>query len=694
MGAVGAITLISAPGPDFTEHDKAYYADANLVNFVRPGLVIKIQSAEIAADGTIKVGFKLTDPKGMPLDREGIVTPGAVSVSFIGAHIPKAATQYVSYVTRAQTSPITKMTAQQAGADSGGTFAKVADGEYTYTFRTKAPASFDKTVTHTIGAYGRRDLSEFDLGTSSDDDVFHFVPDGSPVVTTRDVINTASCNRCHDQLAFHGGTRRSVELCVLCHTPQTVDPDTGNTVNLPVMIHKIHMGKDLPSVQAGGHYQIIGHNQSVADYSEVGFPANARRCEVCHEPDKAAQHTAWLKPSREACGACHDNVNFATGENHVNLPQVSDNQCGSCHVPQGELEYDASVKGAHMIANYSPTLPGLVLDLVKVENGSAGQKPTVTFTLRDKAGNGLQASSFKTAPSGLRLVLTGPTLDYGYSNLGSDVTTAGYVAEDATSASCSADGTCTYTFQHAIPADAKGSFTVGIEGRRAGVLLEGTKAQINTQYGGINKVMHFSVDGSPVAARRQVVSIDKCNQCHSFLSMHGENRNQIEQCVMCHNPGETDKGRRSSAKSESEKNRPPQAINFALMIHKIHKGEHMKEEGGQYTVVGYGGTVHDFTEVRFPALTDSGSPGDLRNCNLCHVNDSQSNLMQWGLNQVTDPQGLLNPVGPITSACTGCHQSLPAASHALVNTTKELGESCAVCHGRNADFSVNRVHAR
>ena len=69
-------------------------------------------------------------------------------------------------------------------------------------------------------------------------------------------------------------------------------------------------------------------------------------CNGCHGKDSAAQKDAWLnKPSRNACGACHDNVNFATGENHVNLPQPTDNQCANCHRPQGEVEFDASIKG-------------------------------------------------------------------------------------------------------------------------------------------------------------------------------------------------------------------------------------------------------------------------------------------------------------------------------------------------------------
>ena len=135
----GSVVLMSAPKKTtFTPHDKAYYASDATINFVRPGLTFKIVSANIAQDGTISVDYKVSDPKGLPLDPAGITTPGAVSVSFLCAYIPKGQTQYVSYATRAQTSPITKVTANQAGADSGGTTKQVADGEFVYTFGTKA----------------------------------------------------------------------------------------------------------------------------------------------------------------------------------------------------------------------------------------------------------------------------------------------------------------------------------------------------------------------------------------------------------------------------------------------------------------------------------------------------------------------------------------------------------------------------
>ena len=277
---VGSVALVSAPGPTYTASSKEFYADPNLINFVRPGLVMKVVSAEIATDGTVKAKVTLTDPKGLGLDRLGVTTPGAVSVSFIVAYIPKGKTQYVAYTTRVKT---TGNSATQAGTDSGGTWEQTGDGQYTYTFKTKAPSGYDRTATHTIGIYGSRNLTEFELPTNYAGDVFNFVPDASKVVTVRDVVRTATCNNCHDQLAAHGGTRRSVELCIMCHTPQTVDPDTGNTVDMKVMVHKIHMGKQLPSVIAGKPYQIIGNAQSVHDYSTVGFPADPRRCDACHD---------------------------------------------------------------------------------------------------------------------------------------------------------------------------------------------------------------------------------------------------------------------------------------------------------------------------------------------------------------------------------------------------------------------------
>jgi OmcA/MtrC family decaheme c-type cytochrome len=201
------------------------------------------------------------------------------------------------------------------------------------------------------------------------------------------------------------------------------------------------------------------------------------------------------------------------------------------------------------------------------------------------------------------------------------------------------------------------------------------------------------VDGSAVQARRKVVDVAKCNGCHSDLSLHGENRNQIEQCVLCHNPSENDAARRVVATVPADKAAPPQAINFALMVHKIHTGEKMSSDfKTTYTIVGFGGSHNDFTEVRYPTMGPTGSVGDTAKCDMCHVNNSET-VFPIGKNNVADTQGLLNPAPATTSACTACHQNKSALAHAVSNTDPKFGESCDVCHAAGAEFDVNKVHA-
>jgi len=450
---------------------------------------------------------------------------------------------------------------------------------------------------------------------------------------------------------------------VLCHTPQTSDPDTGHTVDFPVMVHKIHMGEELPSVVAGKPYQIIGNNQSVNDYSTVVDPADVRRCEVCHAQDSgAAQAASYLtKPTRVACGSCHDDVNFATGVNHAGGPQVSDNQCAICHMPQSELEFDASIKGAHLVPEDSPSLKGLVLEILKVDNGTAGRQPTVTFTVKDKSGAGVPLSQLEN----VSLVMAGPTSDYGYTSFGSDVTSPGYVSESAIGAQCNPAGTCTYTFQHAIPAAAKGSFAIGIESRRTETLLPGTTTAMEVRYGGVNKVFYFSVDGTVVQPRRTVAQIASCNQCHALLSFHGDNRNQVEMCVLCHNP--------SLVTTPDDPKELATGVNFTLLIHRIHT------------------SYKSYADVRYPAMSPQGGPGDPRNCGMCHVNESQTTPA--GVRDVLDPQGYISPAKTMSASCIGCHITAAASSHMLANTTS-IGESCAVCHSSGSTFAVDKVHAQ
>jgi OmcA/MtrC family decaheme c-type cytochrome len=652
--ALPAATPAKSAG--FTGSLKAKHLSGNAASFVRPGIQVKISSAAIAKDGTITARFNIADPKGLPLDMAGIYTPGTVNVRLIAAVIPAGKTQYFAYTTTTLKATINTNDAQvQAATDSGGSFAKNADGDYTYTFKTKAPAGFDATATHAIGISAQRDLSEFMTyaeWAETANDVFNFVPDGSPVKVTRAVTPTAACNSCHNPLFGHGGSRLTVEMCILCHSPQTVNPDTQLTQDMPVLIHKIHMGSSLPSVKAGNPYR-IWHRGAWSDFSTVAFPQDERNCTACHA--NAPQADLWKsKPSRAACGACHDNVNFATGENHADLPQVSDNQCQTCHTSEASADFDLSIPGAHVVPGSSKSLPGIVLQVLKVENATPGNAPVVTFKVVDKSGAAVDISKLTQ----IRVLLSGPNTDYQTGPGGIRV------AEDASKAPGSG-GVYTYTMTAKVPAAAKGSYTVSMQARNSVKLMSGTKKETAATDSAKPVEYYFAVDNSKMFARRQVVSDAKCMACHSNLTfVHGGTRGTVQECTVCHNPSLVD----GTSK---------QSVNFAWMIHSIHRGEGL---ANPYVL----GTTN-YQEVRFP--------GDVRDCNSCHVNNSYNPENVGASAPVASTGGFTSTTLPIAAACQGCHDDMPTASHALANTTT-MGESCATCHSASADFSMDKVHSR
>lgn len=639
--------------------------DPLIVNYIRPGVKVKIVSAAIATDGTITARVNLTDPQGIPLDRLGINSPGAISMSFIAAYIPAGQSEYVSYTTTVAKATLNSNPSQtQAANDSGGVVTNNADGDYAYTFKTKAPITFDPTATHTIGVSVNRDLSEFityDEWSETANDTFNFVPNGSAVKVTRSVVSTTACNQCHNPLIGHGGSRLTVELCILCHTPQTINPDTGLSQDMPVLIHKIHMGKNLPSVIAGTPYR-IWHRGAWSDFSNVGFPSGTDElmtCTVCHQ--NAPQANNYMSnPTRAACGACHDNVNFASGLNHVNLPQVDDNQCTQCHTAKGK-EFDASVTGGHIVATRSIQLPGVVFKLIRVDNAKPGQKPVVVFSVMDKSNNPVDITKMNSCS----LVMAGPTSDYN-----------GYVSEDARKATYSGAGVYTYTFNTALPAAAAGSYAVGIEGYNNVTVNPNTVNSTVVRDLGFNQVLYFATDNSKVAPRRTVVTQAACMTCHNTLLVHGGNRQNVEYCTVCHNPPTTDSSMRTA-------NDTPESVNFKSMIHKIHTGAELTTD---YTVMGHGSVPVNFNDV--------GYPGDRRVCTSCHVAGSYDLPLPANLLNQASPRDYINPMQPTAGACLSCHTTKAAAAHAAIETSPTLGESCEACHGPNAATSVDKVHAR
>jgi OmcA/MtrC family decaheme c-type cytochrome len=213
-------------------------------------------------------------------------------------------------------------------------------------------------------------------------------------------------------------------------------------------------------------------------------------------------------------------------------------------------------------------------------------------------------------------------------------------------------------------------------------LLAGTTQQMVVRDAGDNVVLNFAVDRSTVAPHAVETTTANCNQCHYKLMAHGGFRNQTQYCILCHNPTATDQAQRPASAG------PPVSIDFPVLVHRIHEGEE-SPAGGQmtpYVVYGFGGSRNDFGDVRFP--------GDLRDCEKCHITSSQMLPLPAGRVDVTNPQAWYSPMGPAAAACTACHTQRSTAAHTSIMTSPALGESCDVCHGTGADFAVDKVHAR
>jgi len=253
--------------------------------------------------------------------------------------------------------------------------------------------------------------------------VYEFRPDGAAVTNTRSVVSIDSCAGCHDGKGLaHSDSRKDPNYCVTCHTDQirysfsqeasstnggmTLTGTTRQTTavvdgravgNYPNLIHKVHMGDEL--VKQGYNFNAHG---GAMQFNNNGLPQNPANCSKCHNgsaptsPLQAVQTKDgdnWKTvPNRLACGACHDGINFATGQGTtlagattghgggVAGAQSGDSMCSTCHPAAAIALYHR----ANLATPNNPVVKAGVATIsydLKSVTVNPGKQPVVTFRI-------------------------------------------------------------------------------------------------------------------------------------------------------------------------------------------------------------------------------------------------------------------------------------------------------------------------
>ncbi|MBI5510873.1 MAG: OmcA/MtrC family decaheme c-type cytochrome [Deltaproteobacteria bacterium] len=394
-------------------------------------------TADVA--GVVTVNFTVANVKGDPvLD---VLSPSFTIAKLVAPVTGEASSHWVPYVNKTVTVsgsangdwPNPDGTAANQGTrERNGTLVNHGDGSYTYVFATNlataavggTPIGYDRSLTHRVvvimgGASGPTATAYTD-----------FVPAGGALPLTRDIVRTEDCQACHGW-DFHGhsGDRRIVESCVACHAPASSDPYGGESLDMTVMIHKIHAGGELASIPGAdgtvwdnpatlddemtdnGQYALWNEG-SKREWWKAGFPAILDNCTKCHS-GRGVDADNWKnKPSRAACGSCHDLTWFGALATvpagmvaHSGGEQDNDTVCTSCHqntndpiVPPVQVPiptaHDFMNNDPRSVAEYIPEMSIVNLPThVASDPYGAGQyfapgdpAPIVRIRLRDNEG--------------------------------------------------------------------------------------------------------------------------------------------------------------------------------------------------------------------------------------------------------------------------------------------------------------------
>jgi hypothetical protein len=365
-------------------------------------------------------------------------------------------------------------------------------------------------------------------------------------------------------------------------------------------------------------------------------------------------------------------------------------------------------------------LPGIVVTIDAVRGGAGlgrgavGDRLSVDFTVRTDAGDPLELSTMARGS----IMVSGPTFNY------QRVIAA--QTDVLTRARKRGLGIYTYDFAVSIPStylaplNDTTSFSEGeLTGQAllAGTYSVGLELRKDYAYEGEllrdpgNATADFLLGGATTVEARELVTMANCNQCHTELRAHGENRNNLANCLLCHTSGAEDKNVATAAGGT-----PGVSIDFKVMIHKIHSGKHLPSVLGvatnpdgtrkydatpqPYELVGFGDTVHDYSDVTWPAWPSfyTPMPRDVGHTLLSSTLQSRENQMRQGPAECGkchgDPdgdgplpapaQGDLIWSQPTIAACASCHDDwnpeLPYIANGQTMPIQRDNAACTECH--------------
>tara|TARA_R110001599_G_scaffold261541_1_gene461956 strand:- start:10884 stop:13022 length:2139 start_codon:yes stop_codon:yes gene_type:complete len=657
-------------------------------------IVASFDSASIASDGSLSVQFSVVDEAGfaypyLASNQVRFTIAKLLAAGSKGAGEPSSWQSYVNRTEAAPTDPSkgsgTEAT-NQATSESNGTFTNNANGSYRYVYNTNLKSvSSPLAVSYSADDTHRVAIQISGGGIPEANAFYDWQPSTSLTtgILSKNMVSTETCNSCHGELAIHGGGRKDIEYCVTCHNPGSVDANSGNTVDFSVMIHKIHFGEELPSVQTGGEYAIWGYRDSKHDYSEVVFPQDPRNCRSCHDENNSQTPDAdnWMMfPTAESCGSCHDDVNFETGVNHVAGARTN-SECSTCHV--GGDTNQLRVDKVHNISGYVDAKDLMALRVEGSSLDATNNDVQLNFSLINPSDNTVytQAASAMNFLGRARLYRNPVNADTGFSD--------SFNFFDITSLTPDGAGLYTLDTNIVLAADEVLAFNtrmrVCTHPKNGGLLdcadPDAENAGVTPVWGNVD-ASGALVDSDDELAMGAVY--ERCETCHAdpTIGVHGGDYSSLQQCKTCHN--------NSFLRTVGN-------LDLKFIIHAYHAGNLDDGAGGKES-------VH--------------YPDSISDCSQCHSND------QLDLPILANKWAPETATGVFTSStafvCASCHlqtqpgaidvgnlAALPTADQSLVGHMIQNGaifngsqaaanvtESCAVCHSSDSLAAIDSAHGQ